>query len=99
MTTFTEGRYAEVMQAAREIVVARHGKDAYFPVLPKIGGPRIVRMGESTPRAYWGQYWIQLYLEVVGWLEPDQQALARARLEQLKVAYRGKWSPGGPHGI
>ena len=99
ITTFTEGRYAEVMQAAREIVVARRGEDAYFPVLPKIGGPRIVRMGESTPHTYWAQYWIQLYLEVVGWLEPDQQILAQARLKHLKVEYRGKWPSGSRHGI
>jgi hypothetical protein len=99
VTTFTEGRYAEVMQAAREIVVARRGEEAYFPILPQIGGPRVVRMGESTPHTYWAQYWIQLYLEVVDWLEPDQQALAQARLQQLKVTYRGKWSPGSRHGI
>jgi hypothetical protein len=99
VTTFTEGRYAEVMQEARDIVVDRRGEDAHFPVLPKIGGPRIVRMGESTPRRYWDQYWIQLYLEIVGWLEPDQRSLAEARLKELDVAYRGKWAPGVRHGI
>ena len=99
VTTFTEGRYAEVMQEARDIVVAHRGEDAHFPVLPKIGGPRVVRMGESTPRRYWDQYWVQLYLEIVGWLEPDQRNLAEARLKELDVAYRGKWPPGVRHGI
>jgi hypothetical protein len=99
ITTFTEGRYAEVMQAAREIVVGHRGQDAHFPILPRIGGPRIVRMGESTPHKYWDQYWIQLYLEIVGWLKPDQRALAEARLTELDVVYRGRWKPGERHGI
>jgi len=87
------------MQEAREVVVEHRGKEAHFPVLPRIGGPRIVRIGQSTPHRYWEQYWIQLYLEVVGWLEPDQQALAQARLDELGVAYRGRWKPGERHGI
>jgi hypothetical protein len=99
ITAFTEGRYAEVMQAARKIVVARLGEDAHFPVLPEIGGPRITRMGESTPHRYWDKYWIQLYLEVVGWLVPDQQALAEARLKELGVVYRGRWASDERHGI
>jgi hypothetical protein len=99
VTTFTEGRYAEVMQEARATIVKHSGEGAHFPILPQIGGPRIVRMGKSVPHRYWEQYWIQLYLEIVGWLAPDQQALAQARLEELGVVTRGQWKPGQRHGI
>jgi hypothetical protein len=89
VTTFTEGRYAEVMEAARDMVVARAGESARFPILPKIGGASIVRIGSSTPHQYWARYWIQLYLEIVSWLEPEQREQAEARLAQLKVEYGG----------
>lgn len=88
ITTFTEGRYAEVMQVAREIAVGQAGEDASFPILPKIGGASIVRIGKSTPHQYWARYWIQLYLEIVNWLEPVQQEQAETRLAKLKVEYR-----------
>ena len=54
ITTFAEGRYAEVMGEAKK----RAAVD--FPVLPVLGGPRVVRMGHSIPRTYWEKYWIQL---------------------------------------
>jgi hypothetical protein len=87
-TTFTEGRYAEVMEESRRIAVELCGEKAHFPILPKLGGPRVVRMGGSTPRQYWARYWIQLYLKVVSWLNPEQQAQAGARLDRLQVEYR-----------
>jgi hypothetical protein len=87
VATFTEGRYAEVMEAAREMVVEKLGEQAGFPILPRAGGPRVVRMGQSAPHQYWARYWIQLYLEVVGWLTPDQQAQAAARLSKLDVEH------------
>jgi len=90
ITTFTEGRYAEVMQDARDIVVERCGETATLPILPRLSGPRVVRMGQSRPRQYWARYWIQLYLEIVSWLEPDQRALAKARLEKLQVEVRAR---------
>jgi hypothetical protein len=89
VTTFTEGRYAEVMEAARDIAVAQAGESLQFPVLPKIGGTSIVRIGKSTPHQYWARYWIQLYLEIVSWLEPDQQAQADTRLRKLDIETRG----------
>jgi hypothetical protein len=82
ITTFTHDRYGEVMEAAKKIA----GVD--FRVLPKMDAPRIVRMGTSIPRRYWEKYWIQLYLEIVGWLEPPQRAMAENRLKLLGVEYR-----------
>ena len=82
IASFTDGRYGEVMEAAKKIA----GVD--FRVLPRRDGPKIVRMGKSIPRIYWDKYWIQLYLEIVGWLEPTQRALAQNRLKLLGVEYR-----------
>ena len=48
-----------------------------------------MRIGKSTPHQYWARYWIQLYLEIVSWLEPEQQEQAQARLDKLRVEYRG----------
>jgi predicted RNA-binding protein len=81
MATFTEGRYAEVMQEAKK----RAATD--FPVLPRLEGPRIMRMGRSTPLRYWEKYWIQMYLEIVSWLGPVMQAQAQARLRAMDVEY------------
>ena len=81
MATFTESRYGEVMQAAREIA------EIDFPILPILDGARIMRMGKSIPRTYWEKYWIQLYLEIVSWLEPDMQAQAEAQLKDMGVKY------------
>ena len=46
-----------------------------------------MRMGESMPRTYWEKYWIQLYLEIASWLDPDMQAQAEARLKKMDVKY------------
>jgi hypothetical protein len=89
ITTFTEGRYAEVMEAARDLAIAQASESAWFPILPKIGGTSIVRIGKATPHQYWARYWIQLYLEIVSWLEPNQQTQADARLHKLDVETRG----------
>ena len=59
-----------------------------LPVFPDTSGPRIMRMGESTPRTYWQRYWIQLYLQIVQWLSPAMQAEAARRLKALKAIYR-----------
>ncbi len=88
ITTFTDGRYGEVMEEARNIA----GVD--FPVLPVPGGPRVLRMGRSTPRTYWQKYWIQLYLEIVGWFESEMQAQAHARLEEMDVTQDQGTRPG-----
>jgi hypothetical protein len=87
ITTFTESRYGEVMEEAREIVVDCCGPDLYFPVLPVMDGAQILRMGKSMPRTYWEKYWIQLYLEIVTWLEEDMQAQAEERLNKMDVRY------------
>ena len=80
IATFTEGRYGEVMAAAREL------SGVEFPILPAPSGPRVVRMGDSKPRKYWEKYWIQLYLEIVDWLPESRREEAQARLEELQVA-------------
>ena len=82
ISSFTESRYGEVMEAAKKI--ARSD----FRVLPVLGGPQILRMGPSIPHKYWEAYWIQLYLEIVSWLKPTQRAQAEARLKELGVKYR-----------
>jgi len=79
IATFTQSRYAEVMEEAREI--ARID----FPILPMAHGPAIKQMGSSKPRTYWAKYWIQLYREVVSWLDPPQQVQAEARLKKMGV--------------
>jgi len=81
ITTFTESRYSEVMEAAKQIAAVD------FYVLPVLDGPQIIRMGRSTPRKYWEKCWIQLYLEIVSWLEPVQQVQAEARLKEMDVKY------------
>ena len=81
MATFTESRYGEVMEEAKNIAAVD------FPVLPLSDGPQIMRMGKSIPRTYWAKYWIQLYLEILSWLEPVQQTQAEARLKKMEVKY------------
>ena len=89
ITTFTEGRYGEVMREARGLAAVD------FPILPLPGGPRVLQMGRSFPRTYWQRYWIQLYLEIVSWLEPEMQAQAAARLKEMDVEYDQGRKPGG----
>ena len=81
MATFTESRYAEVMEEARKIA------GVYFSIFPTLDGPQVMRRGKSFPRTYWEKYWIQLYLEIVDWLDPDMQAQAEARLKKMEVRY------------
>ena len=81
IATFTEGRYGEVMEEAREIA-----KES-FPIFPASGGAQTLRIRGSRPRTYWEKYWIQLYLEIVSWLDPAQQAQAETRLKELEVEY------------
>lgn len=79
--TFTESRYAEVMEEAGEI------SGVHFPIFPILDGPQVLRRGNSFPRTYWEKYWIQLYLEIVSWLDPDMQAQAEERLKKLNLRY------------
>ena len=44
-------------------------------------------MGKSTPRKYWEKYWIQLTLEIAGWLGPEERAGIDERLQELDVDY------------
>jgi hypothetical protein len=58
-----------------------------FPVLPTSNGAQIMQMGTSIPRTYWEKYWLQLYLEILSWLEPTKQKQAEARLQKMAVKY------------
>ena len=81
ISTFTESRYGEVMEVVRDIA------GIYFPIYPILDGAQILRRGDSFPRTYWEKYWIQLYLEIVDWLEPEMQAQAEERLKKLNLRY------------
>jgi len=81
MWTFTEGRYGDVMAEAARL------SGCPLTVLPKADGPRVLRLGDSLPRTYWQKFWIQLYLEIVARLDPEDQRAAEERLAKLKVAY------------
>lgn len=85
IAAFAQGRYGEVMAAARSIVAKRCADPSPFVILPREGGASIESMGESKPCTYWARYWIQLYLEIVSWLEPAQRHGAAARLRALHV--------------
>jgi hypothetical protein len=82
MATFTEGRYGEVMTEAARIAGVE------LPIFPDKSGPRVLQMGSSKPRAYWQRYWIQLYLEIVSWLDRPRKTEAAKRLAALKVEFR-----------
>lgn len=85
--SFTEGRYGEVMRAAKKLAAQTAAGGTDLHIFPQEDGPRVVRTGTSAPRTYWACYWIQLYLEVVSWLPPRQQARAAQRLERHGVEY------------
>ena len=71
MTTFTYGRYAEVIRDAQELA----GLD--FPVLPEPDGLRV-----RDARQYWVKYWPQLFFELLEGMTKDECATAIARLER-----------------
>jgi hypothetical protein len=85
---FTDGRYGDVMRAAVALAGPQLPGVDRLHIFPQDDGPEVVRMGESVPRTYWARYWIQLYLEVVSWLPPREQARAARRLERRGVEYR-----------
>ena len=81
MAAFADGRYAEVLRDAQALA------GTAFAVLPDKRGAAVTCMGTSRPRTYWAKYWIQLYNEIVPWLDPAVQRDAAARLKKLKVAW------------
>jgi hypothetical protein len=82
ITTFTEGRYAEVIREAARLA------GVGFPILPDPSGPSVLRMGSSPPRTYWAQYWVQLFRQVVEWLPAHERARAEERFRALRVVCR-----------
>jgi len=77
VAAFADGRYAEVLRDAMGLA------GTTFCVFPDPEGVRVV-----TGRKYWDKFWIQLYREVVSWLEPEGQKAAQARLRKLKLTIR-----------
>jgi hypothetical protein len=86
ITSFTQGRYAEVLDHARALSAQQGGPT--FNILPQGDGAIVTRMKQSRPHQYWARYWIQLYLEIVSWLTRERQRQAQARLNKLEVEYR-----------
>jgi len=70
ITTFTHGRYGDVMQAARALA----GVD--FPVLPDMDGVRL-----KGGNQYWTKYWIQVFFELLKGMTDEERADAIQRLE------------------
>ena len=81
IATFTSGRYGEIMADAADIA----GVD--IAIFPDPAGPRVIRMGDSRPRAYWQKYWIQLCLALASQLGPIAQRVTRRRLADHDVQY------------
>lgn len=79
--SFTDGRYGDVIAEAQRLTGAR------FPIFPDRNGPKVARLGKSAPRTYWQKHWIQLYLEIVSWLDAPARREAQARLKKLGVVY------------
>ncbi|MHC4984729.1 MAG: DUF5591 domain-containing protein [Planctomycetota bacterium] len=79
--TFTSGRYGEVMAAAAEIAGVE------MAIFPDPFGPKVIRMGDSRPRAYWQKYWIQLCLHLAEQLGPTAKRITRRRLADHNVEY------------
>lgn len=81
IATFTQGRYAEVVRAAQQIA------GVTFPIFPEDNGPKVVRIGESTPRTYWQKYWIQLALLLAHRLGSSARRQMRRRLRERLIEY------------
>jgi len=80
--TFTSGRYGQVMADAAELAGVE------MAIFPDPKGPKVIRMGDSTPRTYWQQYWIQLCFEIADQLGPAAKRAAVRRLENHDVQYQ-----------
>jgi ATP-dependent Lhr-like helicase len=74
ITTFTHGRYGEVMRAARELA------ELDFSILPDPSGPRL-RGGNQ----YWTRDWIQIFFELLEAMTEEERGEARARLAAESV--------------
>jgi hypothetical protein len=84
---FGEGRYGEVLAAAKLSLRAAGHPLAPMPVFPWASGPHVRRLGDRTPLKYWDVFWIQLALEAMSWLTEDQQQAAHRRLVEMGVEY------------
>ena len=78
ITTFTHGRYGQVMEEAKRLA----GLD--FAVLPDLR-----RAGLTTGRTYWEKYWIQLFSELLAGMTEAERAEAMDRLAREGVEIQG----------
>jgi hypothetical protein len=83
IATFTSGRWADVMEAARSM------SDLDFPVLPRSDGPSLTRVGDTVPHTYWQKRWIQLALAIMGMMPEDERHAAEARLRDMGAEWTG----------
>jgi hypothetical protein len=74
ITTFTSGRYAEVMEEAKRLA------GLSFPVLPDMQGMRL-----KGGNQYWTKYWIQVFFELLKAMTDEERAAAMARLADAGV--------------
>ena len=79
ITTFTHGRYGEVMWKARELA----GLD--FAILPDPGRPRL-RGGNQ----YWTRDWVQVFFELLTGMDEDERSAAMARLAAEGIELVGR---------
>ncbi len=77
IATFTSGRWADVMDAAREMA----GVD--FDILPQADGPALTRLGDTVPHTYWQKCWIQVALSLMTMMSDGERRAAEGRLAAM----------------
>ncbi len=79
ITTFTSGRYGDVMEAAKALAGVE------FPVLPDMDGIRV-----KGGNQYWTKYWIQVFFELLKGMDKQECAEAMERLAAEGVEIEGQ---------
>jgi len=79
ITSFTEGRYGEVMEAARKLAGLQ------FAIYPDWRGRRI-----AGGRKYWDKYWVQVFDELLKGMNEKERGEAMDRLAAEGVYIEGR---------